>query len=228
MKRNRGAKRGSRKKKRKVKSVLIAVSLLMLTTCGFIFTENTMKHTLSTTAELKSKEIIEQVVNSAVYDLTHTEDGSELEIIYTDEDQEGQLQMVTLNTPLLNKIGTEIAKRVNDDIYYNETEQIRLSLGSLLGSKLLSQTGPYFTFDIVPVAVINIGYNTEFESAGINQSKYKVYLHVKTETRLLVPFMSEKFTTENTVLIAEAVIVGDVPQTYANIPQDEMSDFISD
>ena len=105
MKRNRGAKRGSRKKKRKVKSVLIAVSLLMLTTCGFIFTENTMKHTLSTTAELKSKEIIEQVVNSAVYDLTHTEDGSELEIIYTDEDQEGQLQMVTLNTPLLNKIG---------------------------------------------------------------------------------------------------------------------------
>lgn len=228
MKRNRGAKRGSRKKKRKVKSVLIAVSLLMLTTCGFIFTENTMKHTLSTTAELKSKEIIEQVVNSAVYDLTHTEDGSELEIIYTDEDQEGQLQMVTLNTPLLNKIGTEIAKRVNDDIYYNETEQIRLSLGSLLGSKLLSQTGPYFTFDIVPVAVINIGYNTEFESAGINQSKYKVYLHVKTETRLLVPFMSEKFTTENTVLIAEAVIVGDVPQTYANIPKDEMSDFISD
>ena len=228
MKRNRGAKRGSRKKKRKVKSVLIAVSLLMLTTCGFIFTENTMKHTLSTTAELKSKEIIEQVVNSAVYDLTHTEDGSELEIIYTDEDQEGQLQMVTLNTPLLNKIGTEIAKRVNDDIYYNETEQIRLSLGSLLCSKLLSQTGPYFTFDIVPVAVINIGYNTEFESAGINQSKYKVYLHVKTETRLLVPFMSEKFTTENTVLIAEAVIVGDVPQTYANIPQDEMSDFISD
>ena len=228
MKRNRGAKRGSRKKKRKVKSVLIAVSLLMLTTCGFIFTENTMKHTLSTTAELKSKEIIEQVVNSAVYDLTHTEDGSELEIIYTDEDQEGQLQMVTHNTPLLNKIGTEIAKRVNDDIYYNETEQIRLSLGSLLGSKLLSQTGPYFTFDIVPVAVINIGYNTEFESAGINQSKYKVYLHVKTETRLLVPFMSEKVTTENTVLIAEAVIVGDVPQTYANIPQDEMSDFISD
>ena len=76
--------------------------------------------------------------------------------------------------------------------------------------------------------MINIGYNTEFESAGINQSKYKVYLHVKTETRLLVPFMSEKFTTENTVLIAEAVIVGDVPQTYANIPKDEMSDFISD
>lgn len=133
--------------------------------------------------------------------------------------------MVTLNTPLLNKIGTEIAKRVNNDIYYNEKEQIRLSLGSLIGSKLLSQTGPYFNFDIVPVAVINVGYNTEFESAGINQSKYKVYLNVKTETRLLVPFMSEKFRTENTVLIAEAVIVGDVPQTYTNIPKEEVSEW---
>ena len=206
--------------------MLMVVSLLILCICGFIFIENTMKHTLSTTAELKSKEMIEQIVNSAVYDLTHNEDGSELEIIYTNADQAGDLQMVTLNTPLLNKIGTEIAKRVNNDIYYNEKEQIRLSLGSLIGSKLLSQTGPYFNFDIVPVAVINVGYNTEFESAGIHQSKYKVYLNVKTETRLLVPFMSEKFRTENTVLIAEAVIVGDVPQTYTNIPKEEVSELV--
>ena len=127
--------------------MLMVVSLLILCICGFIFIENTMKHTLSTTAELKSKEMIEQIVNSAVYDLTHNEDGSELEIIYTNADQAGDLQMVTLNTPLLNKIGTEIAKRVNNDIYYNEKEQIRLSLGSLIGSKLLSQTGPYFNFE---------------------------------------------------------------------------------
>lgn len=206
--------------------MLIVVSLLILCICGFIFTENTMKNTLSTTAELKSKEIIEQIINSAVYDQTHSEDGSELKIINTNQDQGGDLQMVTLNTPLLNKIGTEIAKRVNNDIYYNEKEQIRLSLGSLLGSKLLSQIGPYFNFDIVPVAVINVGYNTEFESVGINQSKYKVYLNVKTETRLLVPFMSEKFRTENTVLIAEAVIVGDVPQTYTNIPKEDVSELV--
>ena len=83
-----------------------------------------------------------------------------------------------------------------------------------------------FTFDIIPVAVINVGYKTEFESAGINQSKYKVYLDVKTETRLLVPFMSEKFEADNTVLIAEAVIVGDVPETYTNIPKEDISELV--
>ena len=50
--------------------MLMVVSLLILCICGFIFIENTMKHTLSTTAELKSKEMIEQIVNSAVYDLS--------------------------------------------------------------------------------------------------------------------------------------------------------------
>ena len=38
--------------------------------------------------------------------------------------------------------------------------------------------------------------------------------------------MSEKFRTENTVLIAEAVIVGDVPQTYTNIPKEEVSELV--
>ena len=147
-------------------------------------------------------------------------------VAVTTYDSEGNLQLVTLNTSLLNKIGTEIAKRVNNDIYYEEADKIRLSLGSLLGSRLLSQTGPYFTFDIVPVAVINVGYKTEFESTGINQSKYKVYLDVKTETRLTVPFMSEKFETVNTVLIAEAVIVGEVPGTYTNIPEEDVSELV--
>ena len=174
----------------------------------------------------EASNFIEQIINGAVYEQTHQEDGTELEIIRTDEDAEGNLQLVTLNTSLLNKIGTEIAKRANDDIYYDKTNQIRLSLGSLIGSRLLSQTGPYFTFDIVPVAVINVGYKTEFESTGINQSKYKVYLDVKTETRLMVPFMSEQFETVNTVLIAEAVIVGEVPGTYANIPEEDIGELV--
>lgn len=209
-----------------MKGILVLISLIVLVICAFIFIENTMKSTLSATAEIKSKEIMEQIINDAVYEMTRREDGTELEIIHTNEDAEGDLQLVTLNTSLLNKIGTEIAKRVNNDIYYNETEQIRMSLGSLMGSKLLSQTGPYFTFDIVPVAVINVGYKTEFESTGINQSKYKVYLDVKTETRLLVPFMSEKFEAVNTVLIAEAVIVGEVPETYTNIPKEDVSELV--
>ena len=219
-------RKNGRKKKRKIRTFFITGCIFIIAVCVFIFLENTMKETLSSAAELKSKEIIEQIINGAVYDQTHQEDGTELEIIHTAEDAEGNLQLVTLNTSLLNKIGTEIAKRVNDDIYYDKTDQIRLSLGSLIGSRLLSQTGPYFTFDIVPVAVINVGYKTEFESTGINQSKYKVYLDVKTETRLMVPFMSEQFETVNTVLIAEAVIVGEVPGTYANIPEEDIGELV--
>ena len=106
-----------RRKKRKIRAFFIAVCVLVIAVCIFIFAENTMKTTLSSAAEIKSKEIIEQIINSAVYDQTHQEDGTELEIIHTAEDSEGNLQLVTLNTSLLNKIGTEIAKRVNNDIY---------------------------------------------------------------------------------------------------------------
>ena len=39
--------------------------------------------------------------------------------------------------------------------------------------------------------------------------------------------MAERIKAENTVLIAEAVIVGDVPETYADITSDEVSDYIN-
>ena len=43
----------------------------------------------------------------------------------------------------------------------------------------------------------------------------------------MAPFMAENIHVENTVLAAESVIVGGVPDTYANIPADNISDFVS-
>ncbi len=67
----------SQKKKGKIKPVFVLISLLTLIACSFMFIENAMESTLSVTAEIKTKEIVEQVVNGAVYDMTHSEEGVE-------------------------------------------------------------------------------------------------------------------------------------------------------
>ena len=40
-----------------------------------------------------------------------------------------------------------------------------------MGSKFLSQTGPYVNLSIVPMSVSSMDFKTEFESQGINQTK---------------------------------------------------------
>lgn len=227
----------------KIKLLLALLIIAVVFVYSLMLIENTMKPSLNSAAEIKTKEFIEKIVMNAVYTVTeineksadlsgNTEDLSfagtgDNDIIKIRETEAGSISFVSLNTALLNKIGTRIAKIVNEGVSENSAQSVRISMGSLLGSKLLSQFTPNLKFDIIPVAVSDVSYKTEFESVGINQTKYKVYMNVNTEAKVLVPFMPDRISTESTVLIAEAVIVGDVPDTYANIPQDSMSDFVS-
>ena len=54
-------------------------------------------------------------------------------------------------------------------------------------------------------------------SAAINQSKYQLYLNVKMDLDILVPWEHQTGTVGTNVLLAETVIVGKVPQTYVEV-----------
>lgn len=58
---------------------------------------------------------------------------------------------------------------------------------------------------------------SEFSSAGINQTLHRIYLQIKCNVVILTPFSSVDESITSQVLLAEAVIVGDVPATYYNL-----------
>lgn len=58
---------------------------------------------------------------------------------------------------------------------------------------------------------------SEFSQAGINQTKHRIFLEVNCSVTILTPFDTIEQNIKNQVLIAEAVIVGDVPSTYYNL-----------
>ena len=58
---------------------------------------------------------------------------------------------------------------------------------------------------------------SQFSQAGINQTLHRIYLNVSCKVTILTPFDSIEQEITNQVLIAEAVILGDVPATYYNL-----------
>ena len=193
--------------------------------------ESVIGVSLENAAEIKMREYVENVVIHSVYKVLESSEDEygdrEHGVITPVMNNDGGVSMVTLNTDAVNRIGSEIAMEVNSDIHDGVAQTIRVSIGTMLRSKLLSQVTPAVKFDIMPVSVSEIGYKTEFEDAGINQTKYKVYIVINTEARVMAPFMAENIHVENTVLAGESVIVGGVPDTYANIPADDIPDFVS-
>lgn len=58
---------------------------------------------------------------------------------------------------------------------------------------------------------------SQFSQSGINQTLHRIYLNVNCTVTILTPFDTIEQSITNQVLIAEAVIVGDVPSTYYNL-----------
>ena len=212
---------------RKLQRLIIFLLVTAAVIYSFQVAEETVKPALNSSAEIKTRAIMEKLVLQSVYDVTTAPEEGTSGIIYTAQDETGKVSLVTLNTSLLNKIGTEISQNINTSVSKGEEHIMTINLGTILGSRILSQILPNLDFKVVPVGVSDVSYSTEFESVGINQTKYKVYINIDTEAKLRVPFMAERIKAQNTVLIAEAVIVGDVPETYADITSDEVSDYIN-
>lgn len=93
----------------------------------------------------------------------------------------------------------------------------KLLFGSFTGFKLLSGRGPGVKIRISSIGNVETDLRSEFISQGINQTLHRVYLQVKCELSILTPFddISEEIT--NQVLLAESVIVGNIPDTYYNL-----------
>ena len=58
---------------------------------------------------------------------------------------------------------------------------------------------------------------SEFKEAGINQTLHRIYLEVKCKVTILTPFETIDEEIYNQVLLAEGLIVGDVPNSYYNL-----------
>ena len=62
-----------------------------------------------------------------------------------------------------------------------------------------------------------IDFKSEFTSAGVNQTLHRVFLEVKCRVSILTPFDTIEDEIINQVILAENIIVGNIPDTYYNL-----------
>lgn len=177
-------------------------------------------------SQLKAKGMITTVINETIKDeFTGKKYDENFFLIKTGKD--GKVQMVQANTALINQAVSGLASSLQKKYDEMGPQSVKVSYGTLLGSKVLSQLNWNFKIGIQPLSVSNWDFTTEFESQGINQTKYKIYIVLESNVRILQPFSSSNLNVKNKVLISEAVIVGDVPDSYVNVPKEDILDAIN-
>ena len=134
-----------------------------------------------------------------------------------EKDEKGNIKMINANVLQINKVTSDIALNIQKSLKQNEKDEIYISMGSLTGMRIFAGTGPKIPVRLSTIGNVETDLKSEFISKGVNQTQHKVYMEVITTVDILTPVSRTERSIKNQVLIAENVIVGDIPSTYYNL-----------
>lgn len=198
----------------RLRRILLLAFLLLLAL--FLVLEGNLSQVILDMASAEAYALAVEVLNEAVAKTVKTGVAYE-ELVSIQRDASGRVTVLQANTMYMNELASSIALEAQDDLAGSEGETVSIPLGAAWGIPLFAGTGPKIPVSIVPVGSVKTRFVTEFESAGINQTRHKIYLLLEASVALVLPNGSRKVEVGAQVPIAESIIVGAVPDSFVDV-----------
>ena len=170
-----------------------------------------LKSSCETAASSKGNKIINDEVYKVMKNYTYND------LITIDKDTNGRISFIEANSVAINEIVTQINSNIQKEFDKIPTITVCINMGAISGIRVLKNIEPKFEIELESAGKINSNIRTEFHSVGINQTHHKIYLKIDARVGILTPFSAFGKDINSDVLISEAIIVGEVPDTYYNL-----------
>ena len=183
---------------------------------GLIALEQNLSQTMLDMAFAEAYSMAVETLNRAVKLVTENE-VEYRELMDAHLDAQGHVTMLRADTMRMNELAAETALKAEQELNSIENQFVDIPLGAALGIKSLSGFGPRMSMQILPVGAVHASFDTEFESAGINQTRHRVFLTLRATVSLIIPTGSQLVEVQSTMPIAESIIVGGVPDSFVDV-----------
>lgn len=178
-----------------------------------------LKASCETAASSKGVKIINDEVNKVMKGYTYNN------LIDIEKDVNGDITLIRANVITINEIVTQVISNIQTEFDKIPRITVFINMGSVSGISVLKNLEPRFEIELESAGKMSSNVRTEFKSVGINQTHHKIFLDIDASVGILTPFSTFGKQIKTEVLLTEAVIVGDVPDTYYNLDGiDEMED----
>ena len=191
---------GNKNKIFKIRKLFFILIFLVFLNVSII---KTIKPVFTKMCEEKAKSEATIICNKQTCNAIKNYKYSDFVIVHMDKNQ--NIKMLEANMVSIN------------DVISNIAENIYISSGNLTGIVLLSGRGPYIPIKIIPIGNVKTEFKSEFLEKGVNQTLHRLYLEIYCEINILTPFNTINETINNQFIIAENIIVGNIPTTFYNI-----------
>lgn len=191
-----------------------ALIILLILAVGFIVLRGKYRDVVRELAQTQVKNSTSDLTNDAIAKQIANGNIAYDRLVFFEKDLEGRITALKTNMSEVNRLKTDVLNIINDEILALDASSIGIPLGSLFLPELLSGKGPAIPVHILSIRNSDAAFVSHFEQAGINQTLHKLTMVVSIDVSVLALAETTSFTMESEVVVAETVIVGDVPQTF--------------
>lgn len=175
-----------------------------------------LKDLSSQIAVSDASDIVTVQINNAIADIMAEQDYSGDYFVSFEKNTSGEVTAISSNMARINALSAKILHRVVGATE-NRTIEIGIPAGNLTGISLLMGRGPNIPVQIIVLTSSRVEFNNSIVTAGINQTKHQINLEVIVDIDILVPWGTENAQVVTEILIADTIVVGQVPDTYLNV-----------
>ena len=205
----------NKKKNIKNKKILKFLFIILIFSIIFTIIIRAVTPVFNKLCTEKAKSIATIITNEETTNAIIDYDYSDFVIIHKGET--GKIIMLESNMKNINIVISDVANRIQVSINNTTNEYVNMSLGSFIGSGMLSGSGLRVPIKLSTVGNVKTDVKSEFKSHGINQTLHRLYLQIETEISILTPFNTINQSITNQLVLAENIIVGEIPETYYNL-----------
>ncbi|UZP04278.1 sporulation protein YunB [Clostridium botulinum] len=207
-----------RKKRKYIPIIVISIALVIVFNSIVIFFDNKVMPSLDRVAEMTVRTRVLNIINNNSIKL-FADEFNYNEMIKIEKDKDGNITLIQADTVKLNYLASKLSIQCNEELQNLEDIKIKIPLGWFTENSIYYNLGPQMAIRVEDVGNINANYESAFESAGINQTRHRIYLNVESKVRVILPFKTNEVEIVTKVPVSDTIIVGKIPETAIDFKQ---------
>jgi sporulation protein YunB len=212
---------GRRRLKVKYKLILILAVILGL----ILFIDCQLRPLVRALSVNQAKTISNKVINQVVLEEMTQEQVTYKDLVNIERGSDGKILAIGANSIRMNELKAAVSLHSQERIGEIMDETLQIPIGTLIDSEFTRGRGPKLPLHLSLSGNVQTEFTSKFESAGINQTRHQIYLTVHTSIFAIIPgYYNSSTEVETSVIVAETVIVGEVPEVYAGLTADNATD----
>lgn len=194
--------------------IMLALVLFLAVLCGIMIR---IEPEMRRMAEYMINTSVTEYLNSTIAEKIKNGELDYSSLVTLEKDSQGRVTALVTNMAKINILQAEIVDEALERLSDRIETSIKIPVGNIIGGTILSGRGPNIPVKIISVSNLSAEFSNEFSAEGINQTRHQIILNFNVDIDMLIPGSTVHDTVHTSVVAAETVIVGEVPNAYTDI-----------